>query len=398
LIVGYESPEAASRIKVLNDKIFLDALVGGDGPEGSTTASIVPWVRGHGGGNIYASAGFLTYSHDDGFRELAKGQEYVQDLNGAFNPADNIRIATAEMTLSESKTVNSLFLDLPPTSSKGNGLDLGSNTLTVTSGGVSVASEGQISNGTLTTGSNRPLIISGPVFMNARLAGTGGLIYFGGRYPELKLGSAENTLTGDYVVAYGAIRLGDSENIPDSVTVRLQKDTELVVDGSESISALAGSGRVRFATQGRSVLVLGRSEGSANQLVVGQQGEIHPGDVAREVAATGNLVIGHPADSKDGGSLQFEDGTLFIDLAEASHDALNFASENMFANVTGGTLSVNLLGNYRPKLGAKWDIIRGSAPATGQGFETIEDATGRGYRYTAKPIGNNWVLEVIATQ
>ena len=267
----------------------------------------------------------------------------------------------------------------------------------MTSGGISLASEGQISNGTLTTDSNRPLIISGPVFMNARLAGTGGLIYFGGRFPELKLGSAENTLTGDYVVAYGAIRLGDSENIPDSVTVRLQKDTELVVDGSESISGLAGSGRVRLATQGRSVLVLGRSEGSANQLVVGQEGEIHPGDVSREVAITGDLVIWHNDDSKDGGSLQFEDGTLFIDLAEASNDALVFGSANKLANVTGGTLSVNLLGKYQPKLGAKWDIIKGSVPATGQGFETIEDATGRGYKYSAKPVGNNWVLELVAT-
>ena len=282
LIAGYERPEAPSRIKVLNDKALIDALVGRDGGEGSTTASIIPWARGHGGGNIYAAAGFLTYSHDDGFRELAKGQDYVQDLNAASNPADNVRIATAETTLSESKTVNSLFYDPPVTPGKGNGLDLGTNTLTVTSGGISLASEGQISNGTLTTDSDRPLIISGPVFMNARLAGTGGLIYFGGRFPELKLGSTENTLSGDYVVAYGAIRLGDSENIPDSVTVRLQKDTELVVDGSESISGLAGSGRVRLATQGRSVLVLGRSEGLANQLVVGQEGEIHPGDVSRE--------------------------------------------------------------------------------------------------------------------
>ena len=41
--------------------------------------------------------------------------------------------------------------------------------------------------------------------MNANLAGTDGLIYFGGRYPELRLGSNENTLTGDYVVlGFGA--------------------------------------------------------------------------------------------------------------------------------------------------------------------------------------------------
>ena len=227
------------------------------GGEGSTTASIVRWVRGHGGGNLYSAAGFLTYSHDEGFRELAKEQEYVRDPNLASNHADNVRIAAEGTTVSESKTINSLYLDPPANSGEG-GLDLAGKTLTVSSGAISLASEGQISNGTLTTGSDLPLIISGPAFMNARLTGTGGLIYLGGRYAELRLGSMENTLTGDYVVVYGAIRLGDAENIPDSVTVRLHKDAELIVAGSESISGLAGTGRVRLATHGRSLLMLGR--------------------------------------------------------------------------------------------------------------------------------------------
>ena len=395
LIVGYETPEAASRVKVNNDKIVLDALVGGGGAEGSTTVSIIPWARGHGGGNLYSAAGFLTYSRGDGFRELAKDREYVQDPNAASKPTDNVRIAAGEMTLSQSKTVNSLFFDPPADLQTKNGIDLGGNTITVTSGAISLTSEGYISGGTLTTGSNRPLIVSGPVFMNASLAGTGGLIYFGGRYPELRLGSNENTLTGDYVVVHGAIRLGDAENIPDSVSVRLQQDAELIVDGSESISGLAGTGRVRFATQGRSVLMLGRCEGSANRLVVGQQGEIHPGDVSKGQAGLGTLFIWHPDDSKEYGSLDFEDGALFIDLAEGSHDALVLDSETKCANVVGGTLSVNLLNGYQPKLGAKWEIIKGTAPATGEGFETIKDATGKGYKYSAKPDGDNWVLELV---
>jgi hypothetical protein len=395
LIVGYETPEAASRVNVNNDKIVLDALVGGGGAEGSTTVSIIPWARGHGGGNLYSAAGFLTYSRGDGFRELVKNREYVQDPNAASKPTDNVRIAAGEMTLSQSKTVNSLFFDPPADLQTKNGIDLGGNTITVTSGAISAALEGYISSGTLTTGSNRPLIVSGPVFMNASLAGTGGLIYFGGRYPDLRLGSNENTLTGDYVVVHGAIRLGDAENIPDSVTVRLQQDAELFVDGSESISGLAGTGRVRFATQGRSVLMLGRCEGSANRLVVGQQGEIHPGDVSKGQVGLGTLFIWHPDDPKDSGSLDFEDGALFIDLAEGSHDALVLDSETKCANVVGGTLSVNLLNRYQPKLGAKWEIIKGTVPATGEGFEAIKDATGKGYKYSAKPEGNNWVLELV---
>ena len=82
------------------------------------------------------------------------------------------------------------------------------------------------------------------------------------------------------------------------------------------------------------------AEGSANDLVVGEQGEIHPGDFSREQHSAGDLVIWHPDDSKDYGSLKFENGTLFIDLAAKTHDALVFDSENKCANVTGGTLSV----------------------------------------------------------
>jgi autotransporter-associated beta strand protein len=393
LVVGYESPQSPSRIRVIQDQAILDSLAGGQGGIGSTAASIVPWVRGHGGGNLHSAAGFLTYSHEDGFRELDSSSEYAQEVNSA-KPVDNVRVAASGTSLAESKTINALYLDFPQGSGKETGLDLGGNTLTVSSGAISLGSEAQVANGTLTTGSDRPLIISGPVYMNARLEGTGGLIYFGGRYPELKLG-AENSLTGDYVVAYGAIRLGDSESIPDTVTVRLQKGTELVVDGVESLSGLAGNGRVRFATRGQSSLVLGRSEGAANKLVVGQDGEIHPGDLSAQEPAIGSLLIWHPEDFKDDGSLEFQDGALCIDLAAEGSDRLILDSDNKAANINGGILRVNLLNGYQPKPGATWDIIVGTAPATGQGFEQIEDVTGQGYEYSAKPIGNKWVLELV---
>ena len=122
----------------IDDKIILDALLGGHGAEGSTTVSIVPWVRGHGGGNQYSAAGFLTYAHDEGFRKLSREQEYVHDLNAASKPADKVRIAADSMTPSESKTTNSLYLDPPATGDRDfgkkglreGGLDLGGNTVT----------------------------------------------------------------------------------------------------------------------------------------------------------------------------------------------------------------------------------------------------------------------------
>jgi hypothetical protein len=400
LIIGYDTPDAASRVKVIDDKNILDALQGGDGTEGSTI-SIVPWVRGHGGGNQYAAAGFLTYSHDEGFRELSKEQEYVSDLNAASKPEDNVRITAESVTLSESKTINSLYLDTGDKDfgDKGlrqGGLDLGGNTLTISSGAISLTSVGQISNGTLTTEKDLPLIITGPVFIDAQLTGTGGLIYFGGRFPELRLLGTENTLTGDYVVVYGSIRLGDGENVPDSVTVRLHKDAEFYVAGSESITGLAGTGRVRLVTGGRSLLMLGRCEGSANTLAVGEQGEIRPGDVSKDQRSAGDLFVWNPDDPEEYGSLNFEGGTLFIDIAEKANDTLVLNSENKCANVTGGKLRVDLLDGYKPRVGAKWKIIRGTVPATGAGFERVEDGTGKGYKYSAKRVGNDWVLELVS--
>jgi hypothetical protein len=394
LIVGYETPEAASRVKVSNDAMVVGALVGGGGSQGSTTVSIVPWIRGHGGGNLYSAAGFLTYSSDDGFRELNKDGEYVQDVN-ASQQADNVRIALGEVALSQSKTVNSLYFDPPADLGTRNGLDLGANTITVTSGAISLTSEGYLSNGTVTTGNERPLIISGPILMDANLSGSGGLIYFGGRYPELKLSGKENTLTGDYVVLQGAIRTGEAENIPDSVTLRLQKNSEFIVDGSETIFGLAGTGHVRFPSSERSTLMLGQAEGSRNRLIVGQGGEIHPGDGSKGRPAAGTLFLWHPDDSKEDGSLEFENGTLFIDLEETGHDAVVLDSETKCANIVGGTLNVNLLNGYQPKVGTRWEIIKGTVPAAGGGFKTIKDATGKGYRFSAKPEGNNWVLELV---
>ncbi len=61
----------------------------------------------------------------------------------------------------------------------------------------------------------------------------------------------------------------------------------------------------------------------------------------------------------------------------------------------GGTLRVNLLNGYQPKLGARWAIIKGTIPAGGEGFETVVDATGKGYKYSVKADGNNWVLELV---
>ena len=109
------------------------------------------------------------------------------------------------------------------------------------------------------------------------------------------------------------------------------------------------------------------------------------------------LRLWEPNGGDRAGSLRVEDGTLAFDVTANAHDQLILESENKEAIVVGGSLRVNLLNGFTPKVGASWDIISGTAPAGGRGFASIVDATGKGYTYSAAPIGNRWVLTVTST-
>ena len=55
------------------------------------------------------------------------------------------------------------------------------------------------------------------------------------------------------------------------------------------------------------------------------------------------------------------------------------------------------MAGFAPKVGATFDILVGTAAASGRGFDTIVDAGGKGYAYAAKPADGKWVLEVTRT-
>jgi hypothetical protein len=389
LIVGGNQLGIQSRILVRDDSGLLKELTGGGGGPGSTTSSIIPWAFATQRDDLSWPAGLVTYGHAQGFRILQPQTDYAQDIVSA-KAADNVR-CTAPMTrLARATTINALFSDAEVERAR---IDLGGNVLTVTSGALSIAKRVVIGNGTLTSGGKRPLIFAGhEAHLSASLAGSGGLVLFS--EIGLNLGNAGNALTGDYVVARGELRTLDAEAIPDAVTVRLHREGRLCIEAMESIGSLTGNGVVRVRHAGRSMLMLGLCVGSAHQVTVGQGGEIHPGDVTK-TPQIGELRFWEPGDDQRPGSIEFQEGTLFIDVAaNGQHDALRLASPGKAAHVDGGTLRVNRLDGYAPPLGTTWEIMSGTAPASGRGFDAIVDAGGKGYRYAATPVGDKWVLKV----
>ena len=390
LSVGGDKLGSAVLLRVAKDAPILAALKGGGGAAGSTTVSIVPWARGNGRGHIEDAYGFVTYARDTGFRELEPDKEYVQSLAEA-KLNDNVRVVSVGSALTQDKTINALFLNQPQAIRR-RSVDLGGKILTVTSGALSAEFETTVLSGELTSGGVQPLSFIGDYNLGVRLTGKGGAVFNG----KIRLINPANSLGGDYIVARGQLMVTDDESIPDGVTVRVHDGAELAIEGSESLKAVAGDGRVRPMVGGRSSVMLGFCLGAANQVVVGIGGEIRPGDVSAK-PAIGTLRLWAPNVDNRIGSLRVEDGTLAFDLAADGHDQLVLESDNKEAIVGGGTLQVNLLDGFAPELGTSWDIISTTAPARGRGFASIVDATGKGYTYSAAPIGNRWVLTVTST-
>lgn len=389
LIVGREKLGEAGFVKVQRDTAILSAMKGGGGGPGSKTVSVLPWARGFGGGHLDNAYGFLTYARETGFREL-KPEEYVEGLRAATRPTENVRVTTTEPALTQSKTINALFCSLP-SSLRHRVVDLGDKVLTISSGALSAENQTAILSGALTTGSDQPLSFVGNFDLNTRLVGKGGAVFYAGGMTRLT--DPRNSLAGDWTFVGGRVLVTDDEIIPDGVTLRLHRGAELWLEGSESVTAIAGKGEIKPAVGGRSALMLGFCVAQANQVVLGVGGAIYPGDQSK-APAVGTLHLWALDSDSRIGFLKIEDGTLAIDLAPDGSDAVVLQSENKAATISGGTLRVNRVGGFTPKVGASWEIIAGTAPAAGQGFASVVDAAGKGYAYSVAPVGNSWVLTV----
>lgn len=182
-------------------------LVGGGGPDGSTTISILPWAVGDtsGAGN---GTSFVTYNNTTGFRPLAVA-EYAANLTSGATTNARLTAATAN---AGSQTVNALALV--------GGSVTGAGSLTISSGAIfNSGSTGAIANtivfpsgveGVITT--NTTMGISG------NMTGDNGVTISSstaaGSATTLTLSGNNTGLTGTLTLNAGTIAFANLNNLP----------------------------------------------------------------------------------------------------------------------------------------------------------------------------------------
>lgn len=233
-------------------------LIGGGGAANTNTASIVPWMVGRNGSGTdpfnsgLSAAELVTYDSTNGFQVA---NVYQTDINAATT-FQNVSVG-GNATLSSSKTINALRM----VANNGNTLDLGGNTLNVTSGLLLLAPTtgivNNVSNGTVNFGAAEGIINTtnlGTVVVAANLQGTNGFT---------KAGASTLTLTGSAAgvsapvhVAAGVLQMGAADRLASNSAVTLHNTTTVQLSSpkanivtvldlnnfNQTIGSLAGGG------------------------------------------------------------------------------------------------------------------------------------------------------------
>lgn len=182
-----------------------NALKGANGPAGSTTLSIVPWVGVYSGGGFVNPAGFGTYEAAKGFRALDVNTEYTNSL--AAGTSHNVSVGS--VAIAADAAVNALRYT-------GGSSNIGAGRrLAITSGGLffngsgTLGSSGSAAAGTVDFGAAEAVVsvhALNSAFIGAVIEGSGGLSKI--QSGTLTLTGA-NTYSGDTHVGGGALRVGD---------------------------------------------------------------------------------------------------------------------------------------------------------------------------------------------
>ncbi len=227
--LGAADPGTPDTANLLLSSTAADAitgqLVGGGGPAGSPTVSILPWAAAHGtvGGSGHSLA---TYDPLRGFRPLELPTEYVPTLTSGTVSAENVRLTNAVTELDGITEINALVLDRVA-SGVAPGSVAGTGTLRLASGALwnvgpsSTAGTGTVSVAVLDFGA-REGVIWNPETLNLHsvLTGSAGLTKAAGGQLFL-LGS--NAVTGPLSIQGGFVTV-------DSLA-RLGAPTELILNG-----------------------------------------------------------------------------------------------------------------------------------------------------------------------
>lgn len=210
-------------------------LVGGGGPAGTPTVSILPWAAAH---NTIGGTGnsLTTYDPVRGFRPLDLETEYVASLVNDTVSAENVRLTNAVTDLDGVTEINALVLDriasgVAPGSLSGKGtLRLGAGTLWNV-GASGPAGTGTVSVAALDFGGREGVIWSPErLILTSRLIGTNGLTKAaGGELLLLGTNAVEGPLRilGGWITVDQLAKLGTpSELILNGGSVRWEQNTE----------------------------------------------------------------------------------------------------------------------------------------------------------------------------
>jgi autotransporter-associated beta strand protein len=186
-------------------------LVGGNGPAGSQSVSIIPWMIC---GTIYhpGQGFFVTYDDNLGVRALTASEYYTGAVYGAPATA-NVKDSDLNLGANHTQTINSYG-----TIAYSGSTDIGpGSTLTIKSGLIEFEGGGSIGNGvaanagTLNFGSAEGIIWAAlqahnPNTIGSVITGSGGLTTAGTNQLILK---GANTYTGKTTVGAGVLQIGD---------------------------------------------------------------------------------------------------------------------------------------------------------------------------------------------
>ncbi len=233
-------------------------LVGGGGAANTNTASIVPGMVGRNGAGTdpfssgLSAAELVTYDSTNGFQVAGT---YQTDINAATGP-QNVSVG-GSATLSSSKTINALRM----VASNGNTLNLGGNTLSVTSGLLLLAPTtgvvNTVSNGTVDFGGAEGIINTpnlGTVVVSANLQGSNGFTKAGAS--TLTLTGSAAGVSGPVHVAAGVLQMGAADRLAGNSAVTLHNTTAVQLSApkanvvtvldlnnfDQTIGSLAGGG------------------------------------------------------------------------------------------------------------------------------------------------------------
>ncbi|MBE2178928.1 MAG: PEP-CTERM sorting domain-containing protein [Chthoniobacterales bacterium] len=424
---------------VTNDAGILASRIGTSTTPGTTNLAILPWAaatsqRDQGAyvpvvRNNPTTGGFLTYDSTGGFRALNLTTEYA-DISGAASDANAKYSGGGTYSLTGNQTVNSvLFYN----NSGDATIALGSNTLTVTSGGImNVGRTGGDPRanftgaaGTIAFGANTGYIWAGKnssadVRIGTGLSGSGGVVIASGNV-MFDSNSSNDGLSGP-VVVQGSLRVETNAILNANTSLILAGGSGVNYrqdkDGNDwgvfqytqdiNVSSLSGVGRL--GDEGIRQFNVGASvAGAANQQVtVGNGAFISPGDPTGGVQEAGQLIFGNNIQG-----VKFNSGsTLYVGLqSDTQFDKLSLWDETGgktgFTFDLGSTIVVSLLDGYTIGVGDSWQVFDvidkqdsiffsgATVNGVGAGSESWITGTGAaaGYEFD---LSNTGVLSVIA--